>query len=265
MLFHQPHNSMGNYNYNARIYTDEVWQHHFHKNPELIYVMEGQVLCEVNNRSFTLSAGEFGLCLPYEVHAYQPAGNTKYYVLVFSADYVRLFEKQVKGKSAEGFAFIPDESVKAFLLAKLVGNEAPTVYTLKSCLYAVCDAFIKQVPLTENRDKKQTVILITEYLTKHHTEDIGLSDIAKLLGYDYHYVSRYFHSVFDMSFSELLGVYRLETAIRLMDETDKKLADIAFESGFGSVRTFNYTFQKHFGMSPNDYRKAGARENAQTV
>lgn len=248
---------MGNYNYNARIYTDEIWQQHFHKNLELIYVLSGSVRCEVNNRAYNLSSGDFGLCLPYDVHAYMPGKDAKYYVLVFSADYVRLFEKQIKGKSADGFSFVPDEAVKNLVDGRLVSDKSPSVLMLKSCLYALCDEFLKSVSLSENKDRKQSIIAITDYLSKNHTRDIGLNDIAKLLGYDYHYVSRYFHSVFDMSFAELLGAYRLETAIKLMDETDKKIADIAFESGFGSIRSFNYTFKKHFGISPNEYRKKG--------
>ena len=248
---------MGNYNYNARIYTDEVWQQHFHKNLELIYVLSGSVRCEVNNHIYNLSAGDFGLCLPYDVHAYTPGKDAKYYVLVFSADYVRLFEKQIKGKSADGFSFAPDKTVKDLVDERLVADKSPSVFILKSCLYALCEEFQKSVRLSENKDRKQSIIAITDYLSKNHTRDIGLNDIAKLLGYDYHYVSRYFHSVFDMSFAELLGAYRLETAIKLMDETDKKIADIAFESGFGSVRSFNYTFKKHFGLSPNEYRKKG--------
>ena len=257
MLFHQPHNSMGNYNYNARIYTSEIWQHHFHKNLELIYVISGSVECDVNNRNYRLNRGDFGLCLPYDVHAYTPRDNSKYYVLVFSADYVRLFEKHIRGKSADGFVFTPSPDISGFLTRNLIENSSPTVFTLKSCLYTVCDEFLKSVTLSENKDRKQSIIAITDYLSKNHTHDIGLNDIAKLLGYDYHYVSRYFHSVFDMSFAELLGAYRLETAIKLMDETDKRIADIAFESGFGSVRSFNYTFKKHFGISPNEYRKNG--------
>lgn len=255
MLFHQPHNSMGNYNYNARFYKNEIWQHHFHKNLELIYVLSGQVDCEVNNKRYTLSKGDFGLCLPYDVHAYKPSENTEYYVLVFSADYVRLFEKQIKGKSADGFVFSPSEEVEKFLNSRLIFNKNPSVLCLKSCLYAVCDEFLKKVSLSENKDRRQSIIAITDYLSNNHTRNISLRDIAELLGYDYHYVSRYFHTVFDMSFAELLGAYRLETAIKLIDETDKKIADIAYESGFGSVRSFNYTFKKHFGISPNEYRR----------
>ena len=257
MLFHQPHNSMGNYNSNARIYTDDVWQHHFHKNLELIYVITGSVKCEINNRVYNLCEGEFGLCLPYDVHAYTPGKNTEYYVLVFSADYVRLFEKQIEGKNADGFTFTPSRDIFHFVKSELIDNKSPSVYALKASLYALCNEFLKSVQLSENKDRKQSIIAITDFLSKNHTKDIGLNDIASLLGYDYHYVSRYFHSVFDMSFAELLGAYRLETAIRLMDETDKKIADVAFESGFGSIRSFNYTFKKHFGISPNEYRKKG--------
>lgn len=257
MLFHQPHNSMGNYNSNAKIYTDEIWQHHFHKNLELIYVIEGSVRCEINNRTYTLTAGDFGLCLPYDVHAYTPGNKSRYYVLVFSADHVRLFEKQIEGKNADGFAFTVSDDIRNLVLNELINNKSPAVYMLKACLYAICNEFLNTVQLSENKDRKQSIITITDYLSKNHTKDIGLGDLAKLLGYDYHYVSRYFHSAFDMSFADLLGAYRLETAIKLMDETDKKIADIAFESGFGSVRSFNYTFKKHFGLSPNEYRKRG--------
>ncbi len=255
MVFHQPHNSMGNYNFNARIYSNEVWQHHFHKNLELIYVISGEVRCEVNNNVYNLTSGDFGLCLPYDVHAYTPADKTEYYVCVFSADYVRLFEKHIKGKSANGFKFRPDIKISSFLRENLVNNDKQTVYSLKSCLYTICDEFLKSVTLSDNLDRKQSIITITDYLAQNHTQNISLKDLAELLGYDYHYVSRYFHSVFDMSFAELLAAYRLETAICLMDETDKKIADIAFESGFGSVRSFNYTFKKNFGISPNEYRR----------
>ena len=41
MIFHQPHNSKTNYNYNAFFYQKEKWDPHFHKNFEVIYVLEG--------------------------------------------------------------------------------------------------------------------------------------------------------------------------------------------------------------------------------
>lgn len=58
-----------------------------------------------------------------------------------------------------------------------------------------------------------------------------------------------------MTFSEFLTLYRLETAVRLIEQTDKKMVDVALESGFQSVRSFNDCFKTHFKMTPTEYKK----------
>ena len=127
---------------------------------------------------------------------------------------------------------------------------------IKSALYSACDEYLKNNTLTDKNKKiTENIAVITEYIEKNHTKDIKLSDIGRLLGYDYHYVSRYFHTVFNMSFSEFLTLYRLETATVLLEQSDKKLVDIAMESGFQSIRSFNDCFKSHFKITPSEYRK----------
>ena len=256
MIFHQPHNSKSNYNYNAVFYTKEKWDPHFHKNLELIYVIKGAVVCSVGSKTETLSEGDFGLSLSNEIHSYSPCENSQYWVGVFSEDYVRTFANKTQDKVGEGFRFRCADSVKDYLVANLITKESPPIYMLKSCLYAVCEEYSKQIDLKEkNLKDSETVFKITEYILKNHKNDISLSDISNLLGYDYHYVSRLFHSVFNMSFAEYLTSYRMGTAIALLDETDKAIADIAFESGFQSVRSFNNSFKNRYGTTPSAYRK----------
>ena len=96
---------------------------------------------------------------------------------------------------------------------------------------------------------------ITDFIKNNYKENLTLTDVANFLGYEYHYVSRYFSSVFNMSFKDFLNIYRLENAVRLLEETNKTLSDIAYESGFQSVRTFNHCFISNFKMSPSEYKK----------
>jgi len=256
MIFHQPHNSKCSNNYNAYFYTSEAWDFHFHKNLELIYVVKGSVKCIINNTTYILMDGDYGLCMPYDIHSYIPDKDTLYWVGVFSEDYVRLFANQIRGKSPEGFVFKCPEATDRLLKSTLISTEVPSVYILKSCLYAVCDAFLTTVSFSENiSDKKINILLIAEYISNNHTKNITLNDISKLLGYDYNYVSRYFHSAFNMSFTDFLNIYRLETAIRLLDETDKKITEIALESGFQSIRSFNNSFRLKFKISPSEYKR----------
>lgn len=256
MIFHQPHNSKSSYSYNAFFYTKEIWDFHFHKNLELIYVVKGSVKCLLNNTEYTLKEGDYGLCLPYEVHSYIPQDDTLYWVGVFSEDYVRLFANHIRGKQANGFVFKCPESTNILLQSTLISENVPSIYVLKACLYAICDAFLCEVDFSENQGNKKTNIsLIVQYISENHTKNITLKDIAKLLGYDYNYVSRFFHSTFNMSFTNFLNIYRLETAIKLLEETNKKITDIALESGFQSVRSFNNSFRLKFGISPSEYKR----------
>lgn len=262
MIFHQPHNSKSGHNYNAFFYTSDVWDFHFHKNLELIYVVKGRVKCIINGSEYILSAGDYGLTLPYDIHSYVPFENTLYWVGVFSEDYVRLFAAHIRGKSAQGFAFRCPDGTNHLLQSTLICEDTPPIYILKACLYAVCDAYLSEVNLSEDvSDKKINILLIAQYVSENHTKNVTLKDISKLLGYDYNYVSRYFHTAFNMSFTDFLNIYRLESATRLLDETDKKITDIALESGFQSVRSFNNSFRIKFGISPREYRRGSLANN----
>lgn len=259
MIYHQIQNSLRAGNYNAFYYTNHVWGAHFHKSYEIIYVLDGAVACDIDAQTMILTAGDLALCLPYQVHAYRPEANSRYWVCVFSEDYVRFFSKQMQGKVGSSSRFCCSEAVARYLKEALMDVEAPGIYTIKSCLYALCEQYLSCVKLIEkDQNKTLTISTIVSFIEQHHAENITLSDIAGLLGYDYHYVSRYFHSVFHMTFRDFLNVYRLESAVRLMDETDKKLVEIAYASGFQSLRTFNRCFRNHFGVAPSDYRKMRA-------
>lgn len=254
MIFHQPHNSLS-HNFNAVLYQHEVWNAHFHKSFELVYVIDGSLLCYSNGEEYFLKSGDFGICLPYDIHSYEPQGDTHYWVCVFSEDYVHDFYKMIKNKTGS-FAFNCSQSVTEFVNKNLINNKNPSRLLIKSALYSVCDEYLKCNNLADkNKKNTENIAVITEYVEKNHTKDIKLSDIGKLLGYDYHYVSRYFHTVFKMSFSEFLTLYRLETAVELMEQSDKKLVDVAMESGFQSVRSFNDCFKSHFKITPSEYRK----------
>lgn len=254
MIFHQPGNSLNN-NFNAALYTTEIWKQHFHKSLELAYVINGSLKCYSNGNEYLLKQGDFGLCFPYDIHAYEPQKDTSYWVCVFSEDYVHDFYKMIKEKTGD-FKFNCNMPVTRFITESLINNSEPSRLIIKSALYAVCNEYIKSVALTDKNKKiTEKIAVITDFIENNHTKDIKLSDIGKLLGYDYHYVSRYFHSVFKMSFSEFLTLYRLETAVNLMEQTDKKILEIALESGFQSIRSFNECFKTHFKMSPTEYKK----------
>lgn len=256
MIIHQPTNSIGNHSYNITTYKNTDWQTHFHKNFEIIYVIQGEVLCSVGGKEKILKENEFGMILSNEIHSYISKKDSVYWVIVFSGDFVHAFEKQVKNKVSSNFKFICNETVTTFFKNCLLNNSNYDTYMLKSCLYALCSEFLKHTELLDKSTKNDILMQkIVDYISLNYKNKITLSSLAKELGYNYHYLSKSLNKIFDISFNEFLNSYRLDNAIIMLIETDKTITEIALESGFQSVRSFNQFFKFHIGVSPTQYKK----------
>lgn len=260
MIFHQPTNSLSNYNYNITFYDDTSWEKHIHKNLELVYVIKGKLNCTLNNQPFTMTEGEFAMCLPYDIHSYHPDVDTQYWIIVFSGDFVHSFSKEIINKIGVGRGFRAKSFIEEYIKEQLIYNENPTLYTIKSCLYAICEEYLSAISLMDgNRSKSELVSMIIDYVQQRYMENISLRDIAYVAGYDYNYMSRCFKKSFNMSFTDFVNLYRLEKATELLESTEDKITEIALKSGFQSVRTFNEVFKKNVKLTPMQYKQASRK------
>jgi len=255
-IFHQPYNSMGNHSYNVVIYQNIDCNLHFHKNYELIYVIEGKANCSINNKTEIIREGDFAFCLSNELHSIKSIGESKIWVGVFSGDFISEFEKYQKNKKGERFVFRCPEKLMRYLEENLIKKELSDVFTIKSCLYALCGEYLKQIALSEKREKQAEVMSdIINYIEKNYKDRPSLSELSKNLGYEYCYFSKIFNRMFSMTFKEYLNVYRFNEACAMLASTDIPITEVAHESGFGSIRSFNNTFKKLSGLSPSEYKR----------
>jgi len=127
-------------------------------------------------------------------------------------------------------------------------------------LYAVCDEYLKQNKLVEAKDK-QSILMndIVDYVENNYKKQISLNQLADSLGYEYCYFSKLFNKLFSMSFNSYINTYRFNAASEMLINTDMPVTEIAYESGFQSIRSFNNTFKNLSGRSPSDFRKNGIK------
>ncbi len=249
MLFFQDENSVENYAYNAYIYDPCEWEYHFHKNYELVYVMEGALEVLDDERRFTVKKGEFALILPYHIHKHHTPVNVKVWIAVFSADFIPSFDAFMKGKANKHTVFRADPAAMSYIERILVPGR-PEQFTLQAALYAACAAYVQSGDFYEKSDKTGDLpFLIFDYVKNNFKRDISLKEIALALGYDYHYLSRVYHRVFHTNFRNLLNQFRCDYALSLLYK-GQSVTKIAMECGFGCVRTFNRCFIAAYGKSP---------------
>ncbi len=89
------------------------------------------------------------------------------------------------------------------------------------------------------------------YLDEHSVED--LSD---KLGIGGRQLSRLFLRHAQASPSQVAATRRVQHAKRMIDETDLSITEIAFASGFKSVRRFNDAFRLTYKRTPSSLRKS---------
>lgn len=96
----------------------------------------------------------------------------------------------------------------------------------------------------------------TRYVQEHYA-DHELS-IAKVCGH-LHISMGYFSGIFKretrMTFNNYLLQLRMEHAKELLRTTDWKTFEVAEHIGYPDANYFSYSFKKHVGLSPKDYRK----------
>ena len=86
-------------------------------------------------------------------------------------------------------------------------------------------------------------------------EGAGLEAVATRFGWSSRQIRRMVHNELGVSPIELLLTRRLLLAKQLLTETTLPVTDVAFASGFSSLRRFNDAFNKRYGMPPTRLRK----------
>jgi AraC family transcriptional regulator of adaptative response / DNA-3-methyladenine glycosylase II len=86
-------------------------------------------------------------------------------------------------------------------------------------------------------------------------DDRGLEPVAARLGITDRHLRRVFSAEFGVSPVEFAQTQRLLLAKRLLTDTALPVTEIAFASGFGSVRRFNALFRQRYRLQPSRLRK----------
>jgi AraC family transcriptional regulator, regulatory protein of adaptative response / DNA-3-methyladenine glycosylase II len=85
--------------------------------------------------------------------------------------------------------------------------------------------------------------------------DCSVAELAADLGVSERHLRRALQREMGVSPVELAKTHRLLLARRLLAETELSVTDIAFASGFESLRRFNVVFRETYGMSPRALRR----------
>lgn len=241
---------------------------HFHKNYEILIVEKGSVRCIYDNKEYELVEGQSLLFHPFQVHCFHLNEGAKLFCMSFSRRFCVALDGEIKGKVAENPIFSLSKRVFHFVIDTIFntfGNKAFMValqnkeqeFVIKSATYAIGGEYVAKVKLDKRTRSVYTVgVEVAEFIAENFKNDISLQEVANVLNYNYQYLSRVFNKVFDTSFKKMLNVYRMEQAMMFLTETDIPISDVAFSSGFQSIRSLNAVCMETYKATPTQLRNS---------
>lgn len=94
-----------------------------------------------------------------------------------------------------------------------------------------------------------------EIIHTHLFEDLKIEDLAFFAGLSLSSFKRKFKTVFDTSPNRYIKTKRLERALSLLEKSDLRISDIAYDCGFNDIGYFSKSFHSAYNCSPSEYRK----------
>lgn len=110
-------------------------------------------------------------------------------------------------------------------------------------------------PSSEQPIPSSEVITLIGDLLDNFQKPIDIETLASQAGIGRTMFFNEFRTLTGLSPKEFLNRLRIQNAMDLLHITNKSMIDIAYESGFQSLSTFNKQFKRYTGKSPRQYRK----------
>lgn len=230
---------------------------HMHESVEIVYLMEGTAHAFTGGVDCELSAGDFFVVFPNNVHYYDNCVNNLAVVAIIPLSMLPEFRSILTAKAplsplVQNVNPQAGELFQSVLLCKgKYKNEA-----VRGMLLAAAAMILEEVTLTDEKNSAETTIgAILEFCQNNYKEEISLEHVSESLGISKSHISHIFTNKIHMSFRDYINSLRLGCAIQLLRQGEKSITEIASESGFETIRTFNRAFRKKFDTSPLEYQK----------
>ena len=263
--------------------TDVMFYVHWHQEFEFLVLTEGKVLFTIEDREYVMNPGDIvfinsnylhtaknicgGVCSFYaidfsyhvlneDIHSIfskkfiRPILNDKYVFPEFmpvSEDEDKCWQKDIRNYLHE-IGECPEHELEPFELM------------IRSRILAIWDILDKNgVRAQKDNDIEsrysERLEPVISYIKENYAYEITLGELAAILPMSEGQFSRVFKQTMKLSPIQYLMRYRILQSCKLLQDTEKKIGEIANLSGFNNISYFNRVFLNTIGCTPKEYRE----------
>ena len=242
---------------------------HYHQNPEVFYVLTGELKVQIDETTFLMKQGDILLINANKRHTMN--GNEELLGARFDLDFHLLAEymesmqllfwcNSVADKNA---AYADLREVFDQILSRYFEKDEKSALDLQALYFQAAhiltsNFLVKADDTRLNMDDsqdRQRVRQIQNYIQANYQSQISLNNLADQLYLSNAYLSKYVKKHLGLTFMEYLNNVRLFHAVDELLYTKKNMTHIALDNGFPTSATFTKAFRDIYGEAPSEYRR----------
>ena len=258
----------------TRDYYNNDINWHWHREFELVYILEGCITCHITQKTYGLRQGEGILINSSVLHRFTSENYGIIADIIFLSDFLatdesRIYQKYIMPleKSILPCVVFTEEWEKELLIllkelfTRLKEPEWNELWIRNqvSQIWMIMMEHLEREQLIQKANNSLTYCekrlqVMIQYIQEHYADPVTLDAIANVANISKTTALRYFQKNIGISPVEYLIQYRINIACRLLRKTSEKIAYISVCVGYENVSYFNRIFKKYIGSTPQQYR-----------
>lgn len=227
-------------------------------------ISKGSGIYTARKKTYHLNAGDAFLIIPGDIIYYAADEQDPWQFSFFAFDGKAADEVLKKTKFQDDVLAIHCDGTESLIslvnttLTKL--QQTPTNYEFyaTSQLLKMLDFFSLKsaVTIITNESIRHSLVKnVVSFIDLHYTDNITVDSISAVFSVNRSYLCRIFKEETRLSPKEYITRCRMETARKLLLESELPISEIAIVCGYNSFSSFFKTFQAFYNSSPKSYRK----------
>ena len=254
-------------------YTD--FDIHWHPAAEIIVPLENGYQVTIGRQVFRMKEHDILFLPPGVLHSLQAPSSGRRMILLFNFSpfgSLRDFSPLLPILS-QPLLITPDEAElhpEAFrLMQEIIDSypdrteplRIPMIYSYLIQFFLLLgrnhirrDLFSQDTKSRRQTDCYERLNASLNFINTNYMNDISVEDAARTAGFSKFHFSRLFKQFTDQTFCEYLNQRRISAAETLLMNQRLSVTDVALQSGFSSLSTFNRAFRNIKSCTPSEFK-----------
>lgn len=266
-------------NSSLRIWYNDVpdcYAPHWHTVLEIILPIENYYLANVNDFNFRIMPGEILLIPPGELHELNAPNTGKRLIFMFDISMLSRLKSfsGIQSLLVQPIYITPDthpsiyDDIYSLLMSMQEEYFHANEYAELTVYSLLIDLFVKlgyhhihkqdlfpNVRLPKQKEYVSKFNQLLTYIDQHYMEDLDLDRLSESVGFSKYHFLRLFKQYMGTTLGDYVTICRIKASEKLLCNPNLSISEVASQSGFSSISTFNRLFKQYKKCSPTEYRQ----------